>query len=59
MNDPTFVCKDCGVNVYDALGEVRERCLMCQWIEDIEPPDREELIEWLKSTQGRSEPSGA
>ena len=45
---PTYVCVDCKANVYDALGVVRERCLTCQWIEDLEiPGDRERLRAWL------------
>jgi hypothetical protein len=49
MNDnPTFVCKDCGVAVYDALGEVRERCGACQWLADLpNARDREECRQWL------------
>jgi hypothetical protein len=37
---PTFVCKDCGCDVYDALGEIRERCHTCTWIAEI--PDEED-----------------
>jgi predicted amidophosphoribosyltransferase len=41
---PTFVCADCGCDVYDALGEVRERCHTCQWLADHpDPVEREQL----------------
>jgi hypothetical protein len=47
-DEPTFVCKDCGCDVYDALGQVRERCLTCQWLADIpDPVEREKLREVL------------
>lgn len=46
--DPTFVCKDCGVAVYDALGEVRERCCPCRWVADIaDENERARVREWL------------
>ena len=35
MSEPTFVCKDCGAAVYDALDQARERCLTCQWLADL------------------------
>jgi hypothetical protein len=45
---PTFVCKDCGVDVYDALGEVRERCHPCQWVAAIpDEAERAETRAWL------------
>jgi hypothetical protein len=47
--EPTYICKDCGYKVYDALGEVRERCLTCTWIAAIEnDQDREDIREWLR-----------
>jgi hypothetical protein len=48
--DPTFVCRDCGVPVFDALGEVRERCHSCQWVADIpDPEERAGIRTWLES----------
>jgi hypothetical protein len=48
MEAPTFVCKDCGDEVYDALGEVRERCHTCQWIAGIpNDKERERVCAWL------------
>ena len=48
---PTFVCKDCDADVYDALGEVRERCLTCGWIANLpDPVEREEVRAWLIET---------
>jgi hypothetical protein len=45
---PTFVCKDCGVPVFDALGEVRERCHPCQWVANIpDPTERVAIHDWL------------
>jgi hypothetical protein len=44
---PTFVCKDCGWSVYDALGEVRERCLECQWIAERPEDERPTLLYFL------------
>jgi hypothetical protein len=45
---PTFVCKDCGVPVFDALGEVRERCHPCQWVANIsDPTERVAVRTWL------------
>jgi hypothetical protein len=45
---PTFVCKDCGMPVYDALGHVRERCWPCQWVANLpDSTEREELRAWL------------
>jgi hypothetical protein len=41
---PTFICKDCGCNVYDALGEVRLRCHTCQWLADHSDPHERELL---------------
>jgi hypothetical protein len=38
-NEPTYICTDCGSDVYDALGEMRKRCLTCQWLRDIADPD--------------------
>ena len=47
--DPTFVCKDCGVPVFDALGEVRERCYPCQWVTNIpDPTERAAIRAWLE-----------
>jgi hypothetical protein len=47
-DDPTFICKDCGVPVFDALGQVRERCMTCQWIANVpDPVEREEIRAWL------------
>jgi hypothetical protein len=46
---PTFVCIDCKAKVYDALDQVRERCLTCQWLADIEDPvERETLRRWYR-----------
>ena len=47
MTEPTFICVDCQCPVYDALGVVRERCLICQWIADRPEDEREELRFWL------------
>jgi hypothetical protein len=45
---PTFVCQDCEADVYDALGQVRKRCMTCQWIADFpDPVDRERVRKWL------------
>jgi hypothetical protein len=44
MSDPTYTCKDCGCDVYSALGEVRERCLTCQWLADLSDPLERELL---------------
>jgi hypothetical protein len=45
---PTFVCKDCGAAVFDALGETRERCYPCQWVADIpDPTERAAIRAWL------------
>lgn len=50
--EPTFVCKDCGTAVFDALGEVRERCLTCQWIAAIPNEDeREKVRAWLMENE--------
>jgi hypothetical protein len=47
-NPPTFVCKDCGAEVYDALGEARERCYPCQWVANVpEEAAREQIRAWL------------
>ena len=46
--EPTFVCKDCGADVYDMLDEVRERCHVCQWVADIpDEAERTKVREWL------------
>ena len=58
---PTFVCKDCGVPVFDALGEVRERCHPCQWVANIsDPTQRADVRAWLESvgTIGAPAPRG-
>lgn len=48
MSEPTFVCKDCGAAVYDALDQVRERCLTCQWLADLpNEAERAEIRMWL------------
>jgi hypothetical protein len=48
MEEPTFVCKDCGTAVYDALGDVRERCYPCQWVANIpDDAERTKIREWL------------
>jgi hypothetical protein len=48
MKDLTFVCKDCGADVYDMLDEVRERCHVCQWLADIpDEAERTKAREWL------------
>jgi hypothetical protein len=48
MDEPTFICKDCGVPVYDALDEIRERCFPCQWVANLpDTIDREEIRAWL------------
>jgi hypothetical protein len=50
MSTPTFVCKDCGVGVYDTLGvgEGRDRCLPCQWVAAIvDPAERAAIRQWL------------
>lgn len=61
MEAPTYICKDCGIAVYDALGVVRKRCLTCQWIAERPEDERDELRFWLdrppstlKSTPARS-----
>jgi hypothetical protein len=60
MEEPTFICKDCGANVYDALGEVRERCRTCQWIADItDEQDREKLRQWLIDACATDQPRPA
>jgi hypothetical protein len=47
---PTFVCKDCGVAVFDALGEKRERCYPCQWVAAIpDLAERAAVRAWLES----------
>jgi hypothetical protein len=47
--EPTYVCADCGCDVFDALGIVRERCLTCQWLADIpNEKERERLREVLE-----------
>jgi len=47
-DDPSFVCKDCGASVYDALGEDRERCHPCQWVADIpDEAERAKILAWL------------
>ena len=47
---PTFVCKDCGVAVFDALGEKRERCYPCQWVAAIpDLAERAAIRAWLQS----------
>jgi hypothetical protein len=63
VNDkPTFICIDCKAPVYDALGEVRERCLVCQWVADLDnPEDQERLRAWFREQEervsgGRREP---
>jgi hypothetical protein len=49
-DEPTFICVDCGCPVYDALGQVRKRCLTCQWLAEIsDPVDREALRKLLDS----------
>jgi hypothetical protein len=48
VTEPTFVCQDCGVEVYDALGQVRERCHVCQWVANVtDPAEREKCRQWL------------
>jgi hypothetical protein len=48
MGEPTFICIDCGVPVYDALGEVRERCFPCQWVANLpDTVDRRKIKTWL------------
>jgi hypothetical protein len=48
MNEPTFICADCKIPVFDVLGQVRERCLTCQWVAEIEDPvEREKVHEFL------------
>jgi hypothetical protein len=48
MSEPTFVCKDCGAAVFDALGQVRERCYPCQWVANIpDVTERAEIRAWL------------
>ena len=44
---PTFICADCEVGVFDFTGQVRERCLTCQWIADIEDPVERETLRRL------------
>jgi hypothetical protein len=45
---PTFVCRDCGVAVYDAFGAVRERCYPCQWVANIaDEAERAKVRSWL------------
>ena len=50
---PTYVCKDCGAQVYDALGIVRERCLTCAWISDAPEKDRARLRKFLRIDERR------
>jgi hypothetical protein len=46
---PTFICKDCGAAVFDALGEVRERCYPCQWVAIISDlADRAAVRAWVE-----------
>lgn len=54
-NDPpTFVCVDCKMPVYDALGQVRPRCQVCQWIAELDSEeDRERLRAWFKAQEER------
>lgn len=49
MNEqPTFVCQDCGAPVFDALGEVRERCFPCQWLANLpDSVERAKIRAWL------------
>lgn len=49
MRDPpTFVCIDCGADVYDALGTMRERCYPCLWVARIDDADeRDRVRQWL------------
>lgn len=42
----TFICPDCGARVYDALNEVRPRCLTCQWVVD-QPEDERPFLRAL------------
>jgi hypothetical protein len=54
VDRPTFVCIDCKAPVYDALGRVRERCLVCQWIAEIkDPKNRERLRAWFRAQEKR------
>jgi len=47
-DEPTFICRDCGAHVYDALDHVRDRCWPCQWVYNIEDPDeRARVRRWL------------
>ena len=47
-DEPTFVCRDCGAAVYDALGQARERCYPCQWVAAIpDEADRKKIRKWL------------
>lgn len=47
-NEPTFVCQDCGADVYDMLDEVRERCHVCQWLASIvNEVERAKARAWL------------
>jgi hypothetical protein len=51
---PSFICVDCKAPVYDALGQARERCMVCQWIEEIaDPEDKARLREWFKAQEER------
>jgi hypothetical protein len=56
MNDkPTFVCVDCGYDVYVFGYHSPEqiRCSTCQWIADIpDPVERERLREFLGESHG-------
>jgi hypothetical protein len=48
LDGPTFICSDCRAAVFDALGEVRERCHPCQWVANIhDPKERAEIRAWL------------
>jgi hypothetical protein len=50
MDEPTFVCIDCGYDVY-VFGYCppgQTRCATCQWLADIEDPiEREKLRAFL------------
>lgn len=53
-DEPTFVCVDCKMPVYDALGQVRPRCQVCQWIAELDSEeDRERLRAWFKAQEER------
>ena len=49
LHAPNLICADCKAPVFDALRQVRERCLTCQWIADFpDPTEREKLRDFFE-----------